>query len=72
MTDKKNKDLSINQKAAREDHEKKKTSPGAVNKAKAEAEKDLVEDAEFTAHNKNDDLDESESLNLGEDKTGLV
>jgi hypothetical protein len=72
MTDKKNKDLSINQKAAREDHEKKKTSPDAVNKAKAEAEKDLVDDAEFTAHNKNDDLDESESLNLGEDKTGLV
>jgi hypothetical protein len=72
MTDKKDKDLSINQKAAREDHEKKKTNPDAVNKAKEEAEKDLVEDAEFTAHNKNDDLDESESLNLGEDKTGLV
>lgn len=72
MTDKKNKDLSINQKATRDDHEKKKTSPDAVSKAKEEAEKDLADDAEFTAHSPNDDLDESESANLGEDKTGLV
>ena len=37
-----------------------------------EAEKDMQEDAELTAHNPNDDLDEGESARLGEDKTDLV
>jgi len=29
-------------------------------------------DAEFTAHSKNDDLDEGETARLGEDKNDLV
>lgn len=70
MTDKKNN--AINHKAAKEDREKKLTGPDAANKAKAEAEKDLIDDAEFTAHNENDDLDESESAKLGENNNGLV
>lgn len=37
-----------------------------------QAEKDMNKDAEFTAHNKNDDLDEGESARLGEDKNDLV
>ena len=37
-----------------------------------EAEKDMNNDPEFTAHSKNDDLDEGETARLGEDKTDLV
>jgi hypothetical protein len=40
--------------------------------ARKTADKDMNEDAEFTAHSKNDDLDEGESARLGEDKTDLV
>lgn len=40
--------------------------------AHQQAEEDLVDDAEFTAHGKNDDLDEGESARLGEDKTDLI
>jgi hypothetical protein len=39
--------------------------------AHEQAEKDMDEDAELTAHNPNDDLDEGESARLGED-TDLV
>lgn len=41
-------------------------------KAHDEAEKDMQEDAELTAHNPNDDLDEGETARLGEDNTDLV
>ena len=37
-----------------------------------QADKDINNDAEFTAHNKNDDLDEGETARLGEDKNDLV
>jgi hypothetical protein len=37
-----------------------------------QAEKDMDEDAELTAHSPNDDLDEGESARLGEDTTDLV
>ena len=37
-----------------------------------EAEKDMEQDAELTAHNPNDDLDEGETARLGEDKTDLI
>ncbi len=40
--------------------------------AHREAEKDMNKDAEFTAHSKNDDLDEGETARLGEDKNDLV
>ena len=39
--------------------------------AHEQAEKDMVDDAEFVANNKNDDLDEAESARLGEN-TDLV
>ena len=37
-----------------------------------QAEKDMNKDAEFTAHSKNDDLDEGETARLGEGKNDLV
>ena len=40
--------------------------------AHKQAEKDMNTDAEFTAHNKNDDLDEGETARLGEEKTDLI
>jgi hypothetical protein len=40
--------------------------------ARKEADKDMMDDAEFTAHSKNDDLDEGETARLGEEKTDLV
>ena len=43
--------------------EQKKKNTDALN----EAEKDMKEDAELTAQNKNDDLDEGELARLGED-----
>jgi hypothetical protein len=53
--------------------------PGEINseqnrrnvKANQQAEEDLADDAEFIAHNKNDDLDEGETARLGEN-TDLV
>ncbi len=37
-----------------------------------QADKDMNKDAEFTAHSKNDDLDEGETARLGEDKNDLA
>jgi hypothetical protein len=37
-----------------------------------QADKDINNDAEFTAHSKNDDLDEGETARLGEDKNDLI
>lgn len=37
-----------------------------------EAEKDMNEDAELTAHSPNDDLDEGESARLGEDTGDII
>ena len=37
-----------------------------------EAEKDMNEDAELTAHNPNDDLDEGETARLGEDTGEII
>ena len=39
--------------------------------AHQQAEKDMADDAEFVAHNKNDDLDEADTARLGEN-TDLV
>ena len=55
-------------------------SPGEINaedkernaNARLQADKDMVDDAELTAHNKNDDLDEGETARLGEEKTDLI
>lgn len=40
--------------------------------AHEDAEKDMNEDAELTAHSPNDDLDEGETARLGEDNTDIV
>jgi hypothetical protein len=37
-----------------------------------QAENDMNSDAEFTAHSKNDDLDEGETARLGEENNDLV
>jgi hypothetical protein len=54
--------------------------PGEINadqkrqnkNARQQADTDMSDDAEFTAHSKNDDLDEGESARLGEESTDLV
>jgi hypothetical protein len=40
--------------------------------AHAEAEKDIDDDADFTAHSPNDDLDEGETARLGEDVPEII
>jgi len=40
--------------------------------AHEEAEKDMNEDAELTAHSPNDDLDEGETARLGEENTDII
>ena len=40
--------------------------------AHEEAEKDMNEDAELTAHSPNDDLDEAETARLGEDTGDII
>ncbi|MCU7552326.1 hypothetical protein OCK74_24615 [Chitinophagaceae bacterium LB-8] len=40
--------------------------------AHEQAEKDMLEDADFTASSPNDDLDEGETARLGEDKTDII
>jgi nitric oxide reductase activation protein len=47
--------------------EKKKTD-----KAHNEAEKDMENDVDFSAHSPNDDLDEGESARLGEDLGNII
>lgn len=43
-----------------------------VEKAHKQADRDIANDAELSAHSKNDDLDEGESARLGEDESGLA
>jgi hypothetical protein len=40
--------------------------------AHEEAEKDMDNDAELSAHSPNDDLDEGETARLGEEKTDMI
>jgi hypothetical protein len=40
--------------------------------AREQADADMNQDAELTAHSKNDDLDEGEAARLGEENTDLV
>ena len=42
-----------------------------ISEAHRQAEKDMKDDAEFTAHSKNDDLDEGETARLGENPEGI-
>ncbi|WP_207492551.1 hypothetical protein [Aridibaculum aurantiacum] len=47
------------------------TNKDVIEQAHEQADKDMEEDAEFTASSPNDDLDEEESARLGED-TALI
>lgn len=40
--------------------------------AHRQADHDMDDDAELTAHSPNDDLDEGETARLGEENTGLI
>jgi len=40
--------------------------------AQQQADKDMIGDAELTAHSENDDLDEGETARLGEENNDLV
>jgi len=54
--------------------------PGEINddqkrqnrNAHQQADRDMIDDAEFTAHSRNDDLDEGESARLGDGSSDLV
>ena len=48
------------------------TSPEKIKAAHDQAERDIEQDPDLSIHSPNDDLDESESARLGEDKTDLV
>lgn len=43
-----------------------------VTAAHDQAEKDMEDDAEFTASSPNDDLDEGETARLGDDLSGII
>ncbi len=47
-------------------------NPELVAAAHEQADKDMEDDAEFTASSPNDDLDEGETARLGEDDTLLI
>lgn len=68
VPDKKN--ISIDGKG--KPREVKAERPEDTRAAHDQAEKDIENDADLSIHSPNDDLDESESAKLGEDKTGLV
>ena len=46
-------------------------TPGKTEAAHQQAEKDIANDPEFSAHSPNDDLDEAETARLGDDKNTL-
>lgn len=49
-----------------------KSGRESIEKAHAQADRDISEDPEFSAHSPNDDLDEGETARLGENNTGLI
>jgi len=49
-----------------------KTEREQAANAHEQAEEDMDNDAEISAHSPNDDLDEGESARLGEEKTDLI
>ena len=53
-------------------HEISKGEKEQAAAAHEQADHDIEEDADLSAHSPNDDLDEGESARLGEDKTDLV
>ena len=60
-----------NTEATKEQIKKRQDSPEKVEAAHEQAEKDIANDAEMSAHSPNDDLDEGETARLGDDKNDL-
>lgn len=58
--------------ANQNDTGKNKRQDENVKRAHDEAEKDIQNDAELSAHSPNDDLDEGETARLGDGKNPLV
>lgn len=65
-----------NERQGRHEHplpqEIKKTDMKKAEEAHQQAEKDMEDDAEFTASSPNDDLDEGETARLGEDTSDII
>jgi hypothetical protein len=53
-------------------HEIKNSDKENAIEARNEAEKDINEDVELSAHSPNDDLDEGETARLGEDTSDII
>jgi len=53
-------------------HEISNAEKKITDAAHEQADKDMDNDIEFTAHSPNDDLDEAETARLGEEKTDLI
>jgi hypothetical protein len=51
--------------------EDNKPTQSVTDRAREEAEKDVAQDPEMSAHSPNDDLDEGELARLGEDTPGI-
>ena len=53
-------------------HEISNRERKAAEAAHEQADRDMEDDIELSAHSPNDDLDEGETARLGEDKTDLI
>ncbi len=73
-----NKDIQEESKPATEEQDRRALESNAgmdaqkIAAAHEQADKDMEDDAEFTASSPNDDLDEGETARLGEEETGLI
>lgn len=75
MEDKKNQRPASEQEGRTANENDKSRNKGRnenVQKAHDEAEKDILNDAELSAHSPNDDLDEGETARLGDGKNPLI
>jgi hypothetical protein len=70
--DNKNKPTKLNEGANERMENSDPNSKKNITAAHDQAEEDIQQDAEFSSHSPNDDLDEGETARLGEDKTDLV
>lgn len=68
----KNKSTELEQRPKQEIENDDPNSREKVAAAHEQAEEDIQQDAEFSSHSPNDDLDEGETARLGEDKTDLI
>jgi hypothetical protein len=60
------------QRQADKENAVKRDDNADVEKAHKQADRDIANDAELSAHSPNDDLDEGESARLGENGNGLA